>query len=71
MKQGGKDDFPFFLKDVCTLLFENTPRSERNPARVAIANIARLTRKKHQPDERETLEEWEAMKSNPEDAGFV
>ena len=55
--------FPFFLQDVCTLLLQNTPRLERNPSRVAIDNIARLTVRNHWPVKRETPEEWKAMKS--------
>ena len=62
-KQGGKDDFLFFLQDVCTLLLQNAPRLERNPSRVAIDNIARLTGRNHWPVKRETPEEWKAMKS--------
>ena len=38
-----KDDFLFFLQDVCTLLLQNAPRLEINSSRVAIDNIARLT----------------------------
>ena len=70
-KQGGKDDFLFFLQDVCTLLLQNAPRLERNPSRVAIDNIARLTGRNHWPVKRETREEWKAMKSKPKDAEFV
>ena len=62
-KQGGKDDFLFFLQDVCTLLLQNAPRLERNPSRVAIDNIARLTGRNHWPVKRETPEEWKAMNS--------
>ena len=62
-KQGGKDDFLFFLQDVYTLLLQNAPRLERNPPRVAIDNIARLTGMHHWPVKRETPEEWKAMKS--------
>ena len=62
-KQGGKDDFLFFLQDVYTLLLQNAPRLERNPSRVAIDNIARLTGRNHWPVKRETPEEWKAMKS--------
>ena len=42
-KEGGEEDFPFFLQDVCPLLLQNAPRFERNPSRVAIDNIARYT----------------------------
>ena len=62
-KQGWKDDFLFFLQDVCTLLLQNAPRLERNPSRVAIDNIARLTGRNHWPVKRVTPEEWKAMKS--------
>ena len=62
-KEGGKDDFLFFLQHVCPLLLQNTPRLERNPFRVAIDNIARLTGRNHCPVKRETPEEWKAMKS--------
>ena len=60
--QGGKDDFFFFLKDVCTLLLQNAPRLERNLSRVAIDNSARLTGRNHWPFKRETPEERKAMK---------
>ena len=62
-KQRGKDDFLFFLQDVCTLFLQNAPRLERNPSRVAIDNIARLTGRNHWSVKRETPEEWKAMKS--------
>ena len=61
-KHGGKDDFLFFLQDVCTLLLQNAPRLERNPSRVAIDNNVRLTGRNHWPVKRETPEEWKAMK---------
>ena len=62
-KQGGKDDFLFFLQDLCTLLLQNAPRLERKPSRVAINSIARLTGRNHWPVERETHEEWKVIKS--------
>ena len=49
--------FSFF-----TLLLQNAPRLERNPSRVAIDNIARLTGRNHWPVKRKTPEEWETMK---------
>ena len=57
--------FPF-LSSRCvhlTLLLQNAPKLERNPSRVAIDHIARLTDRKHWPVKRETPEEWKAMKS--------
>ena len=63
-KQGGKEDFLFFLQDECTLLLQNAPRLERNPSRVAIDNIARLTGRNHWPVKREIPEEWKAMKKS-------
>ena len=63
-KQGGKDDFLFFLSSRCMHnTFQKAPRFKRNPSRVAIYNIARLTRSNHWPVKRETPEEWKAMKS--------
>ena len=62
-KQGGQDDFLFFLQDVCILLLQNAPRLARNPSRVAIDDIARLTGSNHWPVKRETPEEGKAMKA--------
>ena len=55
----------FFLQDVCKLPLQNAPGLERNPSRVAIDNIARLTGRNHWPIKGETHEEWKAMKSKP------
>ena len=62
-KQEGKEAFLFFLQDICTLLLQNATRLERNPCKVAIDNIARLTERNHWPIKRETPEERKAMKS--------
>ena len=59
-KQGGKDDFLFFLQGVCTSHLQNAQRLERNPSRVAIDNIARPTGRNHWPVKKETPEEWKA-----------
>ena len=59
-KEGGKDDFPVFLQDMCTLL-QNAPRLERNLSEVA-DDIAKLTGRNHWPVRSETHEEWKAMK---------
>ena len=60
---GGKDDFLFFLQDVWTIHFQIEPGLERNPSRVAIDNIARLTGRNHCPVKREIPEEWKDIKS--------
>ena len=62
-KQGGNDDFPFFLQDVCTLLLQYVPRLERKSSRVAIDNTARLAGRNHWPVKRKTPEECKTMKS--------
>ena len=60
-KEGGKDDFPFFLQDVCTLFLQNVPRLERNPSRFLKDNIARLTERKpwnQNPKDAEFFQQW-------------
>ena len=70
-KQGGKNDFLFFLQYICTLLLQNSLRLERNSSSVAIDNIARLTGRNHWPVKRETLEEGKPGYQKPKDAEFV
>ena len=61
-REGGKDDLLSFLQYICTSHLQNAPRLERNPSRVAMDNIARLTGRNHWPVKRETTKEWKAMK---------
>ena len=60
--QGGKDDFLHFLLDVCTHLFINAPRLERQMKRTAVDSIASLTGRNHWPAKRETPAEWKDAK---------
>ena len=60
--QGDKDDFLFFLFDVCTHLLIKAPRLERPMKRTAVDSIARLTGRNHWPAKRETPAEWKDAK---------
>ena len=66
-KNGGKNDFLFFLQDLCTLLLQNAPRLERAPGRAPIDNVARLTGRNHWHTKRVSPEGWKGMQSRTKD----
>ena len=70
-QQGGKDHLLFFLQDVCTLLLQNAPRLERNPSRVAIDNIARLTGRNHWTVKEKLMKNGKPWNQKRKDAEFV
>ena len=61
--QGGKNDFLYFLLDLCTHLLINAPRLERPMKGTAVNSRTRLTGRNHWPAKRETPAEWKDAKS--------
>ena len=58
----GKEDFLYYLLDVCTQLIQHAPRFQ-GPIRPPLDNIARPTGRNHWPAKRESLPNWKKMSS--------
>ena len=58
----GKEDFLYYLLDVCNQLIQHAPRFQ-GPIRPPLDNIARLTGRNHWPAKRESLPNWKKMSS--------